>query len=109
MANHRPIVCTLPFFERVQRGISWRKLAADCAAPITELPNGYALTLRSDEPTFSAVSHLVELERRCCAWMTLNLEYGAALKLTITADSEEGKATIANMLGQGGGWIPTSS
>jgi hypothetical protein len=96
---HKPIVCTLTVFERVSRGMSWRRLAANFATSITELPNGYALALHSDEPAISAASHLVELERRCCAWMTLNLERGATVSLTLTADSKEGKATIAHMLG----------
>jgi len=86
-----PIVCTLTPSELRDRGTAWAKLLGSGLVERTRIPGGVRL---APEPGARvALVDLVELERACCLWM--DIEIGEAAVVTITADSADGEAVIA--------------
>jgi hypothetical protein len=83
----------------MRRGARWRAALKGAVSDVAERADGYVLTLRGDERTYSRFLRLVAAEKRCCDWMKLELlRDGPAITLTIGAETKEGKAVIASML-----------
>lgn len=93
----RPIVCTLSSSERRQRATRWIDLIARSNARIQRLRNGVTVTFH-DDGIRAELEEFVAQERRCCAWMDLELSDSPELKLSIRADSAQGVAAIAAMI-----------
>ena len=99
MKNLNPVVCTLTSVQRLRRGTRWKGGFRRFAERIDRLSNGIAIALKSGV-ALGELRELVALEAECCCWMNLELrESESPPTLTITADTEEGVATIARMLG----------
>ena len=98
MSRHSPVVCTLTDAERKERGTTWQQVARTAVSAIEEREDGFVLTFNGDRATFEEIRNLVEAERRCCQWMTLDLQDGSPATLRIAADTVEGRAAIKRML-----------
>lgn len=99
MDRERPIICTLTGAERGARSTTWQDAIATMGPTIEERHDGYLLSAMLDLPMFEKLRDLVQAERECCQWMTLELNGGSPATLRISADSIEGKAAIKTMLG----------
>ena len=95
----KPIVCTLSSAEIVDRAGQWQSIGQRYVQGITECEGGYVLTMRADKRVLDDVQRLVEAERRCCAWMTLDLQRGDPATLRVTAESPEGVEVIKAIFG----------
>ena len=71
--------CRLDVFESTERR-RYAALRAAMKAAVTEireLSNGYAARLTSDPALFQQVAEWITLERRCCPFLTLGLDWSA--------------------------------
>ncbi len=72
-----PIVCNLDSLsssERVRRSELVRTIE-QCAAGIDESESGYRIRLPNDPELCEQVLELILLERRCCSFLLLDLEF----------------------------------
>ena len=99
MCECKPIICTLSDGDRKARAVTWRDVMHQAVTQVEERPDGFVLTLDPGTLEFSELHRLVESERLCCAWMTLELDEGPVATLTITSESLGGKGVIKEMLG----------
>ena len=74
---------TLRYYERRrvrerQRYQELRTTMKGAAEETRELPDGYAVRLRSDAGLFRQVAEWITLERRCCPFLALALDWSAS-------------------------------
>jgi hypothetical protein len=69
--------CRVDVFDDVERARyeALRTAMKAAVAECHELPNGYAIRLASDPDLFRDVAEWVALERRCCPFLALGLEW----------------------------------
>jgi hypothetical protein len=79
--------------------MTWQEVMRTVVLAINERDDGYVLSLKADLAASERLRGLVDEERRCCRWMTLELEGGSTPSLRISSDSTEGKSAIKTMLG----------
>ena len=84
MRKSKPIVCTLTGRERRERATAWSTALQRAAIGVEECNGGYVITLRDEERLLAEINGLIEAERTCCAWMTLELRLDAPMTLTVT-------------------------
>lgn len=76
-----------------------QRVRARAGQAVNELPDGFALRLRPDAGVFAQVAEWITLERRCCPFLTLALEWSARDVVTLSLRGEpEVKAFLATML-----------
>ena len=74
-----PLACVpaaIPTRKRSSHFALARKLFAELAKERTELPDGYAFRFEADE--FETVTRFIANERRCCPFMTFEVEVAPA-------------------------------
>ena len=79
-----PIACSLDALtqaERRRRAQLARGFAASIRA-VTELPDGYAFSIAPDVPA-AELRELIELEKRCCPFLTIELLGARAQEETV--------------------------
>jgi hypothetical protein len=77
-ANESPIACNLNALDRGQRQ-RHQSLTVQLRAATQEtreLPDGYSFGLPSDEMTIQRTAEWITLERRCCPFISFELEVG---------------------------------
>jgi hypothetical protein len=94
MLKPLPIVCTLTPSQLRDRGLAWRTLLDSGLVDRTRVAGGVRLAAE-DERARTTLLALVELERSCCSWITI--EIGEELAVTLTSGSADGEATLAQM------------
>jgi hypothetical protein len=67
---------------------------------VHEIPHGYAYTFIPDSANLLTISHLVDLERQCCQFLTFKIivEPAEAIRLEITGPPEA-HSVIADYFG----------
>lgn len=94
------LACRLDVFDDAERARYWtlRRALKDAVSGVRELADGYALDLRPDAAVFRDVAEWVTLERRCCPFLTLRLEWSDAGAVSVTLTGGEGvKAILAGL------------
>ena len=80
--------CRLDVFDATEtrRYATLRTAMKTAAGEVRELADGYAVRLASDPALFQQVAEWITLERRCCPFLTLGLEWsdGDAVWLRLT-------------------------
>jgi hypothetical protein len=82
-----PIACTLAPGELDERRAGVLARLADDAVDAREVAGGYALTFAPDAGRVAKIAEVVELERRCCAFLRFRLTVepaGGAMVLEMT-------------------------
>jgi len=92
MAERLPIACTLSPSELKDREGAWRKLLGSGLVEREPVPGG--IRLRPAPGAATALLDLIDLERECCAWISLEVGEGSAVTLTAGG---EGEAALAGM------------
>jgi hypothetical protein len=86
-----PIACTLTEAELRDRRRTVLNSIRDSAVAVTSLPDGYAYVFKAASSTLQALSHLVDLERQCCPFLTFKIvveSNSAPIRLEVTGPPE---------------------
>jgi hypothetical protein len=97
-----PVACTLTDAEMRERRRTILDGFRDAALDVLSLPLGYAYRFAPTSEVLARVVHLVDLERRCCPFLTFRIIVEAGnqpICLEITGPPEA-KAVIADFFGQ---------
>src|SRR5262245_4648245 len=92
-----PIACTLSEAELRHRRQAIAREFEAMEAIATELPNGYAYTVAATSEALLKIVHLVDMERKCCSFLTFKIVIEAGekwMQLEVTGPTEA-KAVIA--------------
>ena len=103
-SSEPPIACTLPEPELRERRATLLDSVRRSALDITELPRGYAYRFDPATGILPALAQLMDLERRCCPFLTFTLIVeagGGPIRLEITGPPAA-KPTIADFFGSPG-------
>jgi hypothetical protein len=96
-----PIACTLNDAGLRERRATILNSIRETALSVTPLPRGYAWRFRSSSETLAQLARLIELEERCCRFLSFRLAAGPGERsvcLEITGPPEAG-ALIADLFG----------
>src|SRR5262245_40419022 len=96
-----PIACTLTAAELRDRRRTVLDSIRNEAVEVIPLPDGYAYRFKAASQTLQALSHLVDLERQCCPFLTFKIvveSNGVPIRLEVTGPPEA-KPMIADFLG----------
>jgi hypothetical protein len=96
-----PIACTLTEAELRDRRRTVLDSIRNEAVEVTSLSDGYAYHFKAASQTLQALSHLVDLERQCCPFLSFKIvveSNGAPIRLEVTGPPEA-KPMIADFLG----------
>lgn len=85
MLSQPPIACSLSPQELTERTTAWQSLLRSSVVARQLVDGGMRLTVRPD--AVQAMHSLVELERRCCPWMTFVVS-GDSVTVTASGDGE---------------------
>lgn len=99
MSEPIPIMCTLSPAELRDRGTAWRKLLDSGLVDRRRVLGG--VRLAAQPGAAAALLELVELERACCPWITIDIAEGP--QVTLTAESTDGEDVLAHVFLPGGG------
>lgn len=99
MADHNvPVMCTLATKQAAERSVEWQDLRG-LAQFVTPIDGGSRFVL--DPKHEVAVRDLAERERTCCAFLTITVDVAdGALRLDVTAPTEEGRQVVALIAGE---------
>jgi hypothetical protein len=95
------LACRLDVFDETEvvRYKALRGAIGPALLGVGELADGFALRLRPDAEAFAQVAQWIALERRCCPFLTLALEWSARDVVTLALRGEpEVKAFLATIL-----------
>lgn len=96
-----PIACTLTAREREKRGVQWLQLIRGWSARVAANEKGVTI-LFGDVGVRAQLEDLVAQERRCCAWMELQLcEDERGIVLTIGSKNSNGADAIRTIMAFG--------
>ena len=87
MTTEIPIACTLSEAELRERRQTVFAVFRTHVVRTTERPDGYALTLTPTDEAIAAATAVMQLERRCCAFLRFTLTVdpgGDAVELALT-------------------------
>jgi len=96
-----PIACTLTESEMRGRRQAMLNSLRSTALDVTSLPLGYAYRFEPTSDVLAHLSHLVDLERQCCRFLTFKIVVEAgnqSICLEVTGPPEA-KAVIADFFG----------
>jgi hypothetical protein len=96
-----PIACTLSESEMRERRQTMLNSLRGTALDVTSLPLGYAYRFEPTSDVLAHLSTLVDLERRCCPFLTFRIVVEAGnqpICLEVTGPPEA-KAVIADFFG----------
>ncbi|HWZ33793.1 MAG TPA: hypothetical protein VNX18_20780 [Bryobacteraceae bacterium] len=96
-----PIACTLTESEMRERRQAMLNSLRGTALDVTSLPLGYAYRFEPTSEALAHLSHLVDLERQCCPFLTFKIVVEAgnqSICLEVTGPPEA-KAVIADFFG----------
>ncbi len=87
MAETPPIACNLSSSELKDREGAWKKLLRSGLVERDVVPGG--IRLRPAPGAATALLDLIDLERKCCAWIHFDVGDGSVVTLTADGDGEE--------------------
>jgi hypothetical protein len=96
-----PIACTLTEAEMRERRQTILDSVREAILNVTSLPLGYAYRFEATSAVLAQLGRLVELERRCCPFLTFKIVIEAGSQpfcLEVTGPAEA-KAVIADFFG----------
>jgi hypothetical protein len=95
-----PIACTLTEAELRERRRSILGSMRDAAMQVAPMPDGYSYEFRATSEVLAQLSHLVDLERQCCPFLTFKIVVAPQrpIRLEVTGPPEA-KETIADFFG----------
>ena len=95
-----PIACTLNEMELRERQRTILASVRESVLDITPTADGYAYRFKSESEILMRLSTLVDLERRCCPFLTFRIvvEPQQPIRLEITGPPEA-KAVIGSLFG----------
>ena len=96
-----PIACTLSPAEQQERRRALLDSVRRATIEVTELPLGYAYRFDPTRDVLFALSRLIDLERKCCPFLTFTLIVEAgqqSIRLEITG-APAAKSVIADFFG----------
>ncbi len=82
-----PLACSLPPAELRARRAELETALRALIADVAELPDGYRLAFAPADDVVTTVARFIEVERRCCPFLSFTLDAGAqlaAISLTVT-------------------------
>lgn len=97
--------CRLDVFDDAERKqyAALRSAMKAGARELQELPDGFAIRLTPDVTLFRQVAEWITLERRCCPFLELGLQWSTADAVSVTLTGGPGvKAYLAGALGRSG-------
>jgi hypothetical protein len=96
-----PILCTLTGEELQERRRTILSFIRELATGIDSLTDGFAYSFKSDSETLREIARLVDLERRCCQFLTFKIvvEPGEMLRLEVTGPPEA-RGVITDYFGE---------
>lgn len=98
-----PIACTLTEAGLRQRRQTIIDVFRTMRVTVTELPDGYAYSFAATPETLLQVAQVVDLERKCCPFLTFKIVVGAAgepMRLEVTGP-KEAKGVISDLFSLG--------
>lgn len=91
MEETAAIACTLTDLDLRDRRAAWMKVGRYATAT-RFITGGLTFVFSPDPGVDESLTKLVDLERDCCAWMTIDLEPTTeGLLLTVTGSGEDGQ------------------
>jgi hypothetical protein len=97
-----PVVCTLTESELRERRKTTLDSIREAAIDVTPIPEGYAYRFPLGAEMLSRLSHLVDLERQCCRFLTFKIVVEAGeqpIRLEVTGPPEA-KPMIEDLFGR---------
>ena len=95
--------CRLDVFDDAERARygALRAAMKTGTTGMTDLPDGYAVRLKSDARLFQQAAEWITLDRRCCPFLDLGLEWSAvdAVSVRLTGGPDV-KGYLAGVLGR---------
>ena len=95
-----PVACTLTTVDAAGQALEWTELRRH-ALTVERLPDGAAMTFAVERA--AAVEDLAAREASCCGFLAITTTRGEeAVRLELTAETEDGRQVIDVLAGTGG-------
>ncbi len=89
-----PVACALDGNEASARVAEWTRLTEAALLRRERVDTGIRLTFRPDPEVAEELGRLIELEGRCCAWMSFAVKDEGDLVVDVGATDETGRRAL---------------